>query len=346
MEHKTKVAEDLELTEAQARYDAACKRLLSHKVFLAWILKSCLEEYKDSDIETIESYIEDTPQVGEVPVGEDATNRARLAGETVSGRSTEYRTLTEGSVTYDIRFYAQAPRDGTLMEIIVNVEAQNKYNPGYPLIKRGVYYVSRMISAQNGVDFKNGEYGKLKKVCSIWICLNAPKERRNSITRYTLREEQLVGNSVEAAKNYDLISVVMICLGDAQERQADVLRMLDVLLSSECKAEEKKQILEEEFAIQMSERVEEEVAQMCNLSQGIVEKGMEKGMAQGMEKGIAQGIERGMEKGIERGTNRERLQNIRSLMETTGWPAEQVMTAMKIPAADQPKYLKLLSLPQ
>ena len=88
MEHKTKVAEDLELTEAQARYDAACKRLLSHKVFLAWILKSCLDEYKDSDIETIESYIEDTPQVGEVPVGEDATNRARPAGETVAGRST------------------------------------------------------------------------------------------------------------------------------------------------------------------------------------------------------------------------------------------------------------------
>ena len=74
--------------------------------------------------------------------------------------------------------------------------------------------------------------------------------------------------------------------------------------------------------------------------------GSYEGMEKGMEKGIAQGIERGMEKGIERGTNRERLQNIRSLMETTGWPAEQVMTAMKIPAADQPKYLKLLSLPQ
>ena len=74
------MAEDLELTEAQARYDAACKRLLSHKVFLAWILKSCLDEYKDSDIETIESYIEDTPQVGEVPVGEDATTaRGRQA---------------------------------------------------------------------------------------------------------------------------------------------------------------------------------------------------------------------------------------------------------------------------
>ena len=238
-------------------------------------------------------------------------------------------------MTYDIRFYAQAPRDGTLMEIIVNVEAQNKYNPGYPLIKRGVYYVSRMISAQNGVDFKNGEYGKLKKVCSIWICLNAPKERRNSITRYTLREEQLVGNSVEAAKNYDLISVVMICLGDAQERQADVLRMLDVLLSSECRAEEKKQILEEEFAIQMSERVEEEVAQMCNLSQGIVERGI----AQGMEKGIAQGMAQGVEKGAFSAT----LDSLRRLIANAGMSAEQAMNVLEIPASERPRYLAAMN---
>ena len=242
-------------------------------------------------------------------------------------------------MTYDIRFYAQAPRDGALMEIIVNVEAQNKYNPGYPLIKRGVYYVSRMISAQNGVDFKNGEYGKLKKVCSIWICLNAPKERRNSITRYTLREEQLVGNSVEAAKNYDLISVVMICLGDAQERQADVLRMLDVLLSSECKAEEKKQILEEEFAIQMSERVEEEVAQMCNLSQGIVEKGI----AQGMERGMAQGMEKGMAQGMEKGAFSATLDSLRRLIANAGMSAEQAMNVLEIPTAERPRYLAAMN---
>mgnify|MGYP005772488631 CR=1 FL=1 len=264
-----------------------------------------------------------------------------------AGRCEEHATLTEGSVTYDIRFYAQAPRDGTLMEIIVNVEAQNKYNPGYPLIKRGVYYVSRMISAQNGVDFKNGEYGKLKKVCSIWICLNAPKERRNSITRYTLREEQLVGNSVEAAKNYDLISVVMICLGDAQERQTDVLRMVDVLLSSECKAEEKKQILEEEFAIQMSERVEEEVAQMCNLSQGIVEKGiaqgMERGIAQGMERGMAQGMEKGMAQGMEKGAFSATLDSLRRLIANAGMSAEQAMNVLEIPAAERPRYLAAMN---
>ena len=134
--------------------------------------------------------------------------------------------------------------------------------------------------------------------------------------------------------------------------------MLEVLFTGRYAAKEVIQILEDEYEFAHAHTMERTVSEMCNLSQGIFEEGMEKGMAQGiergiekgMEKGIAQGIERGiaqgMEKGIERGTNRERLQNIRSLMETTGWPAEQVMTAMKIPAADQPKYLKLLSLPQ
>ena len=134
--------------------------------------------------------------------------------------------------------------------------------------------------------------------------------------------------------------------------------MLEVLFTGRYAAKEVIQILEDEYEFAHAHTMERTVSEMCNLSQGIFEEGMEKGMAQGIErgiekgieKGIAQGIERGiaqgMEKGIERGTNRERLQNIRSLMETTGWPAEQVMTAMKIPAADQPKYLKLLSLPQ
>ena len=122
--------------------------------------------------------------------------------------------------------------------------------------------------------------------------------------------------------------------------------MLEVLFGGRCTPRQVIQILKDEYEFSDIHSMERTVSEMCNLSQGIFEEGMEKGMAQGIERGIEKGIAQGMEKGIERGTNRERLQNIRSLMETTGWPAEQVMTAMKIPAADQPKYLKLLSLPQ
>ncbi len=43
---------------------------------------------------------------------------------------------------------------------------------------------------------------------------------------------------------------------------------------------------------------------------------------------------------------RKRLRSIRSLMETTGWPVDQVMAAMKIPVEEYAKYRKLLLMPQ
>ena len=337
MEQKAKIAADIELTEARAQYDAACKRLLSHKAFLAWILKSCLEEYKDSDIETIMNrYIEGVPQVGQTAVDEDETNPslALAAGERVAGLNTEHRTVTEGTVTYDIRFLALAPRDGTLMRIIVNVEAQSRYDPGYPLVKRGIYYASRMISAQKGVEFQGSEYGKIKKVCSIWICMNAPRERQGSITRYALRAEELVRAGAETIKNYDLLSVVMLCLGDGESEAGGVLRMLEVLLSSERKAEEKIKILGEEYAIRMSEPEEKEVARMCNLSQGLVEKGM----AEGLEKGLEQGLE----KGLEQGAFQAMLSSVKNLMANVGMSAAQAMDVLEIPAAERDRYFSAL----
>lgn len=61
---------------------------------------------------------------------------------------------------------------------------------------------------------------------------------------------------------------------------------MDVLLSDSKKPEEKKKVLEEEYAIAMTKELEEEVNIMCNLGQGVLEKGMEKGIEKGMEKGM------------------------------------------------------------
>ena len=43
MEINTPIAEDIHATDQNAQYDAACKRLLSQKIILAWIMKSCLQ---------------------------------------------------------------------------------------------------------------------------------------------------------------------------------------------------------------------------------------------------------------------------------------------------------------
>ena len=53
----------------KADYDAVCKRLLSEKIILAWILKRCLKEFEAYDVHEIaERFIEGQPQVSEVPL--------------------------------------------------------------------------------------------------------------------------------------------------------------------------------------------------------------------------------------------------------------------------------------
>lgn len=274
VELKTTIAQGLHVTDDSAGYDAACKRVLSEKAILARIMKSCLEEYKDCDVNDIaEKYIEGQPQVSAVPVLPD-----------------------EG---------------GT----VINVEAQNDFYPGYPLIKRGIYYCCRMISSQYGREFTGSHYEKIKKVYSIWICMKPPQYRENTITRYRLVEEYLVGEGKEPIRNYDLLSIIMLCLGGPDGSNYDgVLRMLDVLLSNETSEAEKRKILQDDYDIQMTQTMEREVSVMCNLSKGVEEKGVAKGI----------------------------LSSIKNLMETMGLTIEQAMAALKVPEGERQKYMDLL----
>ena len=56
------------------------------------------------------------------------------------------------------------------------------------------------------------------------------------------------------------------------------------------------------------------------------------------QRGIEQGIERGIEQGVERGV----LGSIRSLMETTQYSVQEILGLLKVPKADQPRYLAML----
>ena len=115
----TTIAANIRVADEKASYDAACKRLLSEKIILAWIMKSCLEEYRDCDVDEIAvKYIEGTPQVGEVAVALDESNRTSI----IQGTGNEDTSLTEGTITYDIRFHATAPVSGELIRLIINID--------------------------------------------------------------------------------------------------------------------------------------------------------------------------------------------------------------------------------
>lgn len=216
---------------------------------------------------------------------------------------------------------ALAPGTEETIRLIINVEAQNDFYPGYPIIKRALYYCSRMISSQYGSEFTETHYEKIKKVYSIWICPNPPQKRENTISRYCVQEENLVGQVLERKENYDLLTVVMICLGNVRgDNYTGILKLLDVLLSSEKGIEEKKKILQDDFAIAMTKILEREVSAMCNLSKGIEARG------------IAIGVET------------TTLNAIRNLMESLKMTAEQAMEILKVSETEKDKYIGMLKV--
>ena len=86
------LAKNIDAAGDKAAYDAACKRLLANKTILAWIMKSCLEEYRESDVNEIaEKYIEGEPQIAKMAVYPD--EEADHDGEQIRGAKNEDSTI-------------------------------------------------------------------------------------------------------------------------------------------------------------------------------------------------------------------------------------------------------------
>lgn len=54
-----------------------------------------------------------------------------------------------------------------------------------------------------------------------------------------------------------LLHVMMICLGNSEDVDNDILRLLDILLKDETSVEVKKRKLEEDFQIPMTQEIEQ-----------------------------------------------------------------------------------------
>ena len=73
------------------------------------------------------------------------------------------------------------------------------------------------------------------------------------------------------------MEVVILNLGNAdKESDLEILDLLNVLFSPSTSPEEKKQRLNNDFHIAMTEEFESEVQNMCNLSNGLVALGEDK----------------------------------------------------------------------
>ena len=316
----TSLANSINASDTRAKLDAVAKKLVKHRIILAEILKECVEEFKDFDIK----YIEDNCFVGEVQVNEVSVDQDTLdADSSIVGSDSEDNSDNEGLVRYDLVFDAIVPTTQKIIRLVINIEIQVDTDLSYAVVTRAVYYTARLISRQKGTVFKNSHYEKIQKVYSIWICPDPNKENVNSIVEYGFTPKKVIGMVNEPVENYDKMSVIIISLNDeGMENRTDIIRLLSTLLSTTETVERRKQILENEFNIPMTKEIEEEVLEMCNLGKAVELSGIKKGEKQGAEKNL--------------------LENIRTLMDTMKWSAQQAMDALRVPKEDQARFAAML----
>lgn len=179
-------------------------------------------------------------------------------------------------IRFDIVFYVWM-KDG-LSQIIINVEVQKDEPKGYEILNRAIFYVSRLISSQKERDFQNFSYDDIKRVYSIWVCMNMDE---NSMSHVHLIKEDLVG-SYEWKGKLDLLNIIMLGLAKElpeHDGTYELHRLLGALLSQELTIDEKLIIIGNEYDIPIEENFRKDVSVMCNLSQGIEEKGIAIGEA-------------------------------------------------------------------
>ena len=213
------------------------------------------------------NYIEGEPFISVIPVEPGLTNAEKEeAGQRIVGFNTENMEINEGLVRFDIVFYVRM-KDG-LSQIIVNVEAQKDAPTEYNVLNRAIFYVSRLVSSQKERDFVNTNYDDIKRVFSIWICMNMSQ---NSMNYVHLTNDGLLG-SYEWGGKIDLLNIVLIGLSQElpeHDEKYELHRLLGALLSKKLTSDEKLNIIETEYDIPIEDSLRKDVSVMCNLSQGI-----------------------------------------------------------------------------
>ena len=183
---------------------------------------------------------------------------------------TENAEVNEGLILFDIIFYVRM-KDG-FSQVIVNLEAQKDEPISYYILNRAVFYVSRLVSSQKERDFVKTNYNDIKRVFSIWVCMNMDE---NSMDYVHLTDDKLLGTH-EWKGGLDLLNIVLIGISDKipeHDDKYELHRLLSTLFSMELTAAEKLEIIKTEYSIPIDDKLRKDVSAMCNLSQGIREKG-------------------------------------------------------------------------
>lgn len=278
----------MQLTSDMEGLDAQSKLLMRSKEVLAVILQDVVEEYKGYDRKEIIEFIEAETITDTKEVSAGRTNTQ------VHGDSAEFIQLNEKVTFFDLVFRARSPvlsAKGMRMNLHIDVESQKSYQPGYPIEKRGLYYLARLLSSQLSLITESADYNQLEKCYSIWICRDdIPEKARYTLSVYEIKNTKSTGNGTTAKENYDLMTLVVIKLGEKvynggeKDEKYELFRFLNTIMYPH--KNDFMDTLSEYIDFSDNEELWKEGTRMTGLGQSVFEDGVEEGIEKGIEKGI------------------------------------------------------------
>ena len=171
-----------------------------------------------------------------------------------------------------------------LANILVNIEAQKDDPSSYYIQNRAVFYACRMVSSQKERDFTGMNYNDIKKVYTIWICMN---QKENSLNYLHLTNEKLMGKTA-IEKAGDLIHIILLGLAKnlpPYTEENKLHRLLGALFTNELTIDEKISIIESEYNIESESELRKDVRKVGGLGESLVESAAEEAWEQGLELG-------------------------------------------------------------
>ena len=269
--------------------DQGFKTVVHDSDVLSWLIRSNVDEFMDKSIDEIKACLN---------IGED--------GRTVIGRETEYGSHKNGMIVTDSIFDVRIPGTDDEISVIVNLDGQYDPNPGYPLEKRAEYYLARLVSSQKGIDFTGDDYGKIRKVYSIWIILDPRSEYRNTVVRYKMEGRNIAGDPNRRITPMDTFNIVFINTGRYDSTLPDVTAF-PAALFSKMGMEERQELMMNKFNIALNDVINREVENMTTLDEDRINYGFRMGQTA------------------------EKIDTVIRLIKEENWPVEKAMSFANIP---------------
>ncbi|MGN1405388.1 MAG: hypothetical protein ACI4WM_03900 [Erysipelotrichaceae bacterium] len=274
MQVPTTLSRNINLADKMSAYDEHAKNLLAIKSVTARILKYTLREFEDYEPEYIEQNC----------IGDYISDKTVNPGETkVKEMNSESTIQNEGTFHFDILFEAKMPGNDIRNKCIIDMEIQKSSNLPYKVCQRGIFYGGRIISQQYGTYFIKSNYQDIIKAITIWAVFYKSKQKQNTLERFTIDKHVEIGEDLDDSKDHDLFEMVIVGLGESDEVSAP--DFMYTLLTDRLSVEDKKKKLAEKYSLKMTEEIQMEVTEMCNLSSMIAEENQLIGEERGFVKG-------------------------------------------------------------